>query len=384
VRHTPEGRNNRRFAGLNRIRNEVPFMEPQTMQITQNPLRALSRAASLALFAGAATLGVHAQQASGSGTHGISFAQPSVSTSLLALNTAPAASDAPNAIGYSSSAGADATASATTYMSSSLAANPASANPAPQPPPRYGRRPVYADSSHNADGSSKYTFMAGVGLTVPVGGTHAYLTPSYAFQFGGGRNFNKKFALLAQFDWHNFGFQNSTLNDQEALYNLEIDAYNLANPSNPVSPLTQVGGTSHVWSFTLDPMYTYMDRDRFGGYVVGGVGFYHKTANFTTPGVGTYCDPYYGVCYEYQANQTIDKYTSNAAGFNGGFGFTYKASRFSDLKLYAEARYVYIDNSPRQGYTLTNQATTTYSGNNAFPLNSAKTSYIPITLGIRF
>jgi hypothetical protein len=341
------------------------------MQITQNSLRALSRTAALALFTGAATLSLHAQQASGSGTHGVSFAQPFVSTSLLALNTAP---DAPDSVGYSSSAGADATASATSF-STSLAANPA-----PQPPPRYGRRPVYADSSHNADGSSKYTFMAGVGLTVPVGGTHAYLTPSYAFQFGGGRNFNKKLAVLAQFDWHNFGFQNSTLNDQEALYNLEIAAYNAANPSNPVPDITQLGGSSHVWSFTLDPQYTYMDRDRFGGYVIGGVGFYHKTANFTTP--GQICDPYYGFCYA--ANESIDKYTSNAPGFNGGFGFTYKASRFSDLKFYAEARYVYVDNSAREGYTLANEATTTYNGNNAFPLNSAKTSYIPITLGIRF
>ena len=80
-----------------------------------------------------------------------------------------AASDAPlalpvdnSALNYSSSAGAAETAAAEGMSFGGDAS--------PQPPPRrYGRRPVYADSSHNADGSNKYSFFGGRGLDYPGG-----------------------------------------------------------------------------------------------------------------------------------------------------------------------------------------------------------------------
>jgi hypothetical protein len=341
------------------------------MQISQRPLRVITRTAAVFALTTAATLSLHAQQAQGTeGTHGapLSFAQPAFSTaSLLAAN------DTPDTIGYSTSAGAAETESAVSYMSSSLAANPS-----PQPPPRrYGRRPVYADSHHNADGSNKYTFFGGVGFTNPVGGTHGYLATGYDFQVGGGRNFNKKLALLAQFDYNHFGVQSGTLNNLLGIYQ------GLCGTNCTGSAISQIGGTNHIWSFTVDPMYTYMDGDKVGGYVIGGVGFYHKVTDFTTPGIGTYCDYYYG-CYQYQANQTIDSYVSNAAGFNGGAGFTYKASRFSDLKFYAEARYVYTANKARPYYDGTTGTSLSPTYFNVFPQNSAKTTYIPITFGVRF
>jgi len=332
------------------------------MQIKQSPLRAIPRVATLALLAGAATLGLHAQQTTGTeGSHGISFAQPSISTSLLASNTVP---DAPDAGSYSSSA-----APAESPVSTSLASG--SANPAPQPPPRYGRRPVYADSSHNADGSSKYTFFGGAGFTLPTGGTHAYFSPSYNFQFGGGRNFNKKVAALVEFDWANFGIQGNTETNLETVYSYY--------------GITTVGGHGHDWSFTLGPQYTYMDHDRFGGYVIGGVGFYHKVTDFTTPAEETYFDPYYGDI-TIEANETFDSYVSNAVGVNGGLGFTYKASRFSDVKFYAEARYVYTANQRRPYFDDITGTNPTSNANyfNAFPQNSAPTTFIPVTFGIRF
>ena len=114
-----------------------------------------------------------------------------------------------------------------------------------------------------------------------------------------------------------------------------------------------------------------------------GVGFYHKAANFTIPqeelGYG-----YFGDLEEFEVNQSFAKFTSNAPGFNGGFGFTFKPSRFSSQRLYAEARYVFVDNSQRQGVTVANVNTTTYSGTNGYPANSNRTTYIPIKFGIRF
>lgn len=325
------------------------------MQISQSFFRLFVRSTLVTVFAGAATGGLSGQQI-----------ESASQTSLIAAN------DTANTIGYSSSAGAPEAEAATNFIGAT------GVSAAMQPPPRrYGRRPVYADSAHNADGSNKYTFFGGAGLTVPTGGSHAYLSPSYNFQVGGGRNFNKNFALLAQFDWANFGLQSGALN------NLLLEYQGLCGTGCTGSAITQVGGHSHIWSFTVDPMYTFAQGEKAGAYVIGGAGFYHKIADITTPGVGTYCDYYYG-CYQYQADQTIDNYTSNAFGVNGGVGFTYKPSRFGNEKFYAEARYVFTDNKPRPFFDGTTGTSLSSTYFNVFPQNSARTTYIPITVGVRF
>jgi hypothetical protein len=208
---------------------------------------------------------------------------------------------------------------------------------------------------------------------LPIAGTRTDLTTSYNIQAGVGRNFNKTFGVIAQFDYAHFGIQANTLNSLLTTYN------SIGATDQNGNPLTQLGGGSHVWSLTLNPIYTVLRRDKLGAYVVGGFGFYHKTATFTIPGVGTYCDPYYG-CYQYQANQPIDSYTSNAIGFNGGAGITYALSHFSSARMYVEGRYVFVDNQARP-YSL-GSATSSYF--NAFPQNSQHTTFIPITVGIRF
>lgn len=338
------------------------------MHTKQSPLRAVCRALAAVTFAGAATLGLQAQQTASS-AQSLFFVPPPSTATLLATNDA--ANNTTPAIGYSSSAGAEETASAENYMSNSVAANPG-----PQPPPRYGRRPVYADSSHNADGSNKYGFEAGVGLTLPTGNTHSYFDTSYSFQVGAGRNFNKKLGVMFQFDWDAFGLSSQALTNQEALYN-----YGCVVDANVDTCVSGLGGNNHLWSFSLNPVYTIAEGDKVGAYAVVGVGFYHKVTNFTLP--QTACADYY--CdYEYEYAANIDHYTSNAPGFNGGLGLTYKPSRFGGERFFVEARYVFVDNSQRQGYTLANVATTTYSGNDAFPANSNRTTYIPIKFGVRF
>ena len=245
---------------------------------------------------------------------------------------------------------------------------------ATQPPPRrrYGR-PRYNDNSHNADGSSKYGFLAGVGLTIPTGNTHKYLNTNYDFQVGVGRNFSNKFSVFAQFDYDRFGFNGPTLYNQEALYNF----YG--------SQLASLDGSTHVWSFSLNPTYNIYTREGLGAYVVVGVGFYHKVANFTTPETGLEEDAF-GDVFQVEANETIDHYTSNSVGFNGGFGLTYKPSRFSNQRLYGEVRYVFVDNSQRTGVTAFSSAATlnAYAGSKLFPQNSNRTTNLPIKFGIRF
>ncbi|MDQ2925146.1 MAG: hypothetical protein M3R43_06270 [Acidobacteriota bacterium] len=240
-----------------------------------------------------------------------------------------------------------------------------------QPPPRrsYGR-PRYRGGNSNADGSNKYAFLVGAGYTQPLGNTYHYLRPSYGFQVGGGRNFNKNVALFLQFDYDRFGFNGRTIANQSTIFT--------------GSPQDQgLDGSTHIWSVTLDPTFTLYSGEGLGAYVVGGVGFYHKAANFTFPQQGFQCDQF-GNCFSFVQNSNFPggSFYSNAPGYDGGFGLTYKVSRFSNERLYVEARYVFISNSQRQGVTINNLSTST--SNNAFPANSNRTTYIPVKAGIRF
>jgi len=325
--------------------------------------RSLSIAA-LVLVAAATTVGLHAQ----SNTPAASKPTLDLRAYLSAPINLPSANSATDA-SSSSSLTPDATTDERLNLSSTDST---------QPPPRrsYGR-PRYNDKSHNPDGSNRYTFEVGAGFTMPTGGTHDYLKPSYKFQVGAGRNFNKSAAVLAQFDWDNFGIQTSTLNTLLPIYQ------SLCGSGCTGASISQIGGTNHAWSFSINPMYTFTQSEKTGAYVVAGVGFYHKVTNITTPVTGTYCDYYYG-CYSYPANSTIDKYTSNAPGFNGGLGFTYRPSRFAGEKFFVEARYVYIDNKSRPYYDGTKGTSLSATYFNLFPQNSNTTSYVPVTVGLRF
>jgi hypothetical protein len=164
---------------------------------------------------------------------------------------------------------------------------------------------------------------------------------------------------------------NSAINNYAGLY---------GDPTNT----NGFGGNIHAWSFSLQPVVNLKSGEGLGAYITGGVGFYHKVTNFTLPEQG--CDPtyyyYYGICIPVSQNVNIDHYTSNAPGFDGGFGLTYKFSRFASERFYAEVRYVYIANQYKNGLTSANAPT--YSGFNYFPQNSQHTSYIPVKFGLRF
>jgi len=253
------------------------------------------------------------------------------------------------------------------------------AHDAAQPPPRRYGRPNYSDSHSNPDGSEKWTFMGGVGLALPTGITHKYNTPSYDFQVGGGRNFNKSLGVIAQFNYDHLGLQGATLANQEYIYNyctpLQVEEGCTATVSG-------LDGNAHVWSFSLNPTYTFETNGSLGAYVDVGGGFYHKVTNFTLPETAEECSLY--GCGDYTVDETVDHYTSNALGVSGGFGLTWKFAKFSSERFYMDARYVLMLNSKRAGYTAQNVATTTYNGYDAYPANSDRTTLIPVTFGIRF
>lgn len=232
---------------------------------------------------------------------------------------------------------------------------------------RYGK-PRYRGNNTNADGSSKWAFVVGGGMTAPVNGTEKYNTISYSVKVGAGRNFNKMFGVLAEYNYDQLGLTASNLANQLALYN----SLGYTDSNNNLISFDGLDGNAHAWSLTLNPIIHLYDSESLGFYVVGGGGFYRKLTNFTLPVTGYTCNYYYG-CYYYGAQQTIDHYSNNAGGVNGGIGFTYKLSKFANQKLFAEARYTWINNSQSNN-----------SVNGLYPQNNLRTIYVPVTFGLRW
>jgi len=240
--------------------------------------------------------------------------------------------------------------------------------------PQNGAGPHYRGGYRSGEDWSKFTVYGGGGATVPLANAANYLTPNFDIQAGVGYRFSRHFELPVEFDWDQFGVTKSSLDNQ-------IGIYDSLFGNNAVK--YRLDGNSHIWSFSLQPTYTFYSGPRVGAYVKAGVGFYHKVANFTLPSAQFECYYYCGI---YEANYNLDHYTSNAPGYDAGFGVTYKFSPDSRARFYAEARYVFIDNDQRYGITNTTAslATVTDSTTNFYPANSNRTEYIPITVGVRF
>jgi len=267
--------------------------------------------------------------------------------------------------------------SSSSSVTADLPADPGAGGSAPQPPPRRRRygRPNYSDKYRNADGSNRLALVVGGGFTIPSGSDSSdYLKTGYRFEGGAGLNLSRKLGVLFQFDYDHFGIPDSVIRNQESLYTVVT--------GDTTGSFQNLGGNAHIWSFTLNPTFNLYQGEKFGAYGVVGGGFYHKVTNFTVPNLQTVQDAF-GNIYQYQANQNIDHYTSNAPGVTGGIGLTYKFSRWSNERLFAEARFVHTFNQARLGDPIVTGASTG-TPNNLYPPNSNETSYIPITFGFRF
>ena len=321
-------------------------------------------------------------QAQGPSSEEVTAATPAAETlPTLNLDVPAALHAAADETGASSSSSSsDATPSEPLLALGAAPASLVAADGSLQPPPyrrrRYGR-PSYSDKLHNADGSNKIAAVVGGGFNVPVGSASSdYLKLSWRFEGGVGYNLSRKFGVMAQFDWDNFGLPGAVLANQQALYSA-------LDPTDAQAGAFQgLDGHSHIWSLTLNPTFNFYQTDSIGAYAVVGGGFYHKVTDFTLPTTGTAFDPYYGY-YQYTANQTFDSYTSNAAGVTGGVGVTYKFSRFANEKFFAEARFVHTFNQARAADPFA-AGTSTGTSYNFYPPNSNETSYLPVTVGIRF
>jgi hypothetical protein len=196
-------------------------------------------------------------------------------------------------------------------------------------------------------GFNRFAFEAGGGFNAPIGndtstgGGGPFITWGGNFTAGGGLNFSRRFALLGEFQFIDDKLPASLIN--EAGDGAE-------------------GGNTHIISLTADPYIDLFPRWRNSIYVTGGGGYYHKSTNFNAQE----CCDFYG----YPVTVTLGSFSSNQAGVNAGIGYIHRLGGTADdshMKLFAEARYVYIHTPP---IIATNGLGTT--------------ELIPVTFGVRW
>jgi hypothetical protein len=218
---------------------------------------------------------------------------------------------------------------------------------------QYGRRNNRRYPYYNSNWSH-FAFEIGAGPTAPIGNaSRDWETWGYNVNVGAGWNFSRYFGALIEYQFNRMKIPGHTLTA------LAID-----------NGIPQLGGNINIWSFTFDPIVYMPVSPRFGAYVTGGGGFYRKVTNFTEPALSTQCDYYYFYCYSGYTPVTVAHSSSNQLGANLGLGLYWNAfGDYSNAKLFAETRYVYV-NSPLA------------SSKN--PYGSGTTEFMPVTVGLRF
>jgi Outer membrane protein beta-barrel domain len=200
--------------------------------------------------------------------------------------------------------------------------------------------------SHHGGLFSKLAFEAGGGANKPIGNDKPFLTWGGNFNVGGGLHFTDRLALLAEYQ-----FMDDKL------------------PGSFIANVGTDGGNAHIWSLTLNPVVDLMPKHTNGAYLTGGFGFYRKVTNFTDLEEGEECYYYCGIVVE---PETVYHFSSNQWGGNFGVGVSHRLGGVNgdgQMKLYAEARYVFV-NTPAlpPGFTT--------------PIGTTET--IPVTLGVRW
>ena len=197
---------------------------------------------------------------------------------------------------------------------------------------------------------NRLAFEIGVGATVPQ--EKNYNTWGGDITLGAGENFDRQFAMLAEYQF---------ISDKL--------------PGKIIAQTGADGGNAHIWSLTLSPVVSLMPRSSNDVYLTGGGGFYRKVTNFTNPALAQYCTYYY--CGLVTVNQVVGHFSSNQAGWNIGGGYQHRmGGMFNDskMKLFVEARYLKIY-TPAYSNQPNGLGQTTIA---------ADTIQVPINVGVRW
>jgi hypothetical protein len=217
--------------------------------------------------------------------------------------------------------------------------------PATQPTGVQEASPEDIGPSHKikVKGYKNWTFNAGGGASLTNGNTENFVRGGGGVvAAGAARNTSKYFGLRLDFQWDNLPLRDRALFLAQA-----------------------PGANSHVYSLSLDPIINIPATPTWGGYILGGPSYYHRSGKLdsSTAIPGSACNPFFawwGSCSSVSLpiNGGFLKSSQNEFGENFGFGLTHKIS--DRFELYAEFRDLHGKN------------------------NTVTTDLRPITIGVRW
>lgn len=169
---------------------------------------------------------------------------------------------------------------------------------------------------------SRITFNIGGGVSPLVGQITSRLSTGWNVTVGGGYRFTSHFETNLQFAYHGLG----------------VTQQLLAEAAVP-------NGNARVWSVTIDPKLRIGGERRLTPYVVGGVGYYQRTVEFTAPTVRQVFlfDPFFGIFFPTlePANIVLGHISSGGIGGSLGGGFDVKIG--DRANVFSEARWHYAE-----------------------------------------
>ena len=198
---------------------------------------------------------------------------------------------------------------------------------------------VFIAGGASAQEMSRFTFEAGAGFTTPVYNTGHNVDYGWNVGAGFGVNIVPYLGVKIDASYNSMGVNSATLTN-----------------------LGYGGGNLNVFSATLDPVVHLNPKGHVDVYLIGGGGLYHRTQDFTQPGVlvGTGFNPFFGFFpTAVGVNQVVSSYTVNKPGVDGGVGIAF--GRMWHGKFFAEARF-----------------------NRIFMGHNQTTDYVPVTFGFRW
>ncbi len=188
-----------------------------------------------------------------------------------------------------------------------------------------------------------WIFNIGGGASLTNGNTKNFVRSGGGIAAAGvAHNYSKYFGLRLDFQFDNLPLRASGLQAAQA-----------------------PGATSHVYSLALDPIINIPVTKVWGGYIVGGGSFFHRSGKLDSstaiPGSG--CNAFFtwwGNCYNASlpVNRNFLSASQNQWGENFGGGVTRKIR--ANIELYGEFRYVHGKH------------------------NNITTDFRPITVGVRW
>ena len=205
----------------------------------------------------------------------------------------------------------------------------------------------------------------GFGWTFPQGDFGDSFDSGWNGEFAATFNISEGFGVQAEYMYNRMNGPEKTI---------------LVSPSPGGITSNQLLESNHqVHAFTGNLVFRNLHNDRVvGGYLLGGLGLYHRMVQITSPAVGftTFCDPYWYVCYP--AAVSVDNILGDRSSNDFGINFGGSVTFGREAKFYIEARYHYV-----WGPTITPpggiaQPTATSSSTNT------NARYFPLTFGIRF